>query len=242
MAYLPIRRNSVQTNDYSNNHISALTVQWQLSSLHLHSLGFQSAHLSPNQAPLFSRVLFFSALRKLIRTGLFRSTLFQIQAITPMMFDHRDALEDLNSHLPLKDKLVSAHRVIQQNLEFVARIAVTLFDSQTHVLKTYIDSSGEDNPLNNYQISLDQARSLKEILKKKRPRVVNNLITFEEGDQEHTRRIGRQGYAASYTMPMFHRRRIYRFPFLQFVSNQCVHRKDAQRTRCLWPFDRADGH
>lgn len=146
----------------------------------------------------------FSVLRKLIWTGLFKPTPFQIQAIIPMMFNHRDTLEDLNSHLPLKDKLVSAHRVIQQNLDFVARIAVTLFDSQTHVLRTYIDSSGEDNPLNNYQIPLNQARSLKEILEKKRPRVVNNLITFEQGNQEHTKRIGRQGYAASYTMPMFH--------------------------------------
>ena len=135
----------------------------------------------------------FSVLRKLIWTGLFKPPPFQIQAIIPMMFNHRDALEDLNSHLPLKDKLVSAHRVIQQNLDFVARIAVTLFDSQTHVLRTYIDSSGEDNPLNNYQIPLNQARSLKEILEKKRPRVVNNLITFEQGNQEHTKRIGRQG-------------------------------------------------
>jgi len=130
-----------------------------------------------------------------------------------MMFDHKDTLEDLNGHLPLKDRLVSAHQVIRQNLDFVARIAVTLYDSQTHVLKTYIDSSGEDSPLRNYQASLDQAESLKEILEKKRPRVVNNLITFEQGEHEHTRRIGRQGYAASYTMPIFHKGEFIGFLF-----------------------------
>ena len=37
-----------------------------------------------------------------------------------------------------------------------------------------------------------------------RPRVVNNLVTFESGAHENTKRMGRQGYAASYTMPMFH--------------------------------------
>ena len=37
-----------------------------------------------------------------------------------------------------------------------------------------------------------------------RPRVVNNLVTFEKGIHEHTQRIGRSGYAASYTMPSFH--------------------------------------
>jgi HD-GYP domain-containing protein (c-di-GMP phosphodiesterase class II) len=33
--------------------------------------------------------------------------------------------------------------------------------------------------------------------------VINNMLTFESGKHEHTRRIGRQGYAASYTMPIF---------------------------------------
>ena len=82
------------------------------------------------------------------------------------MFDHRDTLEDLNSHLPLKDKIISAHQVIKQNYDSIARIAVTLYDPQTHVLKTYVDSSGEDKPLQNYQASLDKAHSLKAILKK----------------------------------------------------------------------------
>ena len=67
-----------------------------------------------------------------------------------------------------------------------------------------MDSSGSDKPLAHYQTSLDNAPSLKEILSKGLPRVVNNLVTFENGTHEHTQRIGRSGYAASYTMPIFH--------------------------------------
>lgn len=120
------------------------------------------------------------------------------------MFYHRDLLSDLNKPLSLKDKLISAHRCVQEKFPFVARIAVTLYDPETKILKTYLDSSGEDNPLSHYQAPLDNAPSLKEMLDKGLPRVVNNMVTFEKGTHEHTRRIGRHGYAASYTMPIFH--------------------------------------
>ena len=120
------------------------------------------------------------------------------------MLDHYDSLEDLNKHLPLKDKLISAHRSISEKFDFIARIAITLYDPETRILKTYLDSSGEDKPLKHYQALLDDAPSLKEILTIGRPRVVNKLVTFDKGKQEHTKRIGRQGYASSYTTPMFH--------------------------------------
>ncbi len=119
------------------------------------------------------------------------------------MFDHIDSLEDLNKHIPLKDKLVSAHQAIQKSLPFIARIAIAIYDSETRILKTFIHSSGDDNPLEHYQASLDEAPSLKNILDKGLPRVINNMLTFNESSKEHAQRIGRTGYAASYTMPIF---------------------------------------
>lgn len=120
------------------------------------------------------------------------------------MYHHRDLLDDLNKPLPLKDKIVSAHHSVQSKFPFVSRIAIALYDPDTRILKTYMDSSGSDKPLTHYQTSLDNAPSLKQILTKGLPRVVNNLVTFENGTHEHTKRIGRSGYAASYTMPIFH--------------------------------------
>ncbi len=119
------------------------------------------------------------------------------------MFDHIDSLEDLNKHLPLKAKLFSAHQAIKKSLPFIARIAIAIYDPETRVLKTFIHSSGDDNPLEHYQTSLDDAPSLKNILDKGLPRVINNLLTFDKSTKEHTKRIGRAGYAASYTMPIF---------------------------------------
>ncbi len=119
------------------------------------------------------------------------------------MDNHQDILQNLNQSLPLKDKLVAIHDALKQQFPFIVRIAVALYDSQSQLLKTYVHSSGDDNPLDNYQALLDDAPSLKTILDQALPRVINNMLTFENGAHEHTRRIGRQGYAASYTVPMF---------------------------------------
>ena len=118
-------------------------------------------------------------------------------------FRHEDALAFLNEHGSLRDKIVRAHAALEAQLPFVARIALALYDPDTETLKTWLHSSGEDSPLEAYEAPMEQAPSLREILARGRPRVIDNMLTFEGGEHEHTRRIGRQGYAASYTMPVF---------------------------------------
>jgi hypothetical protein len=92
---------------------------------------------------------------------------------------YKDVLEPLNRQTSIRDKLVHCHSVVQQYCPGIARIAVTLYDPATAVLKTYLHSSGEDDPLSHYQASLDDAPSLKAILDKGEPRVINNMLTFE---------------------------------------------------------------
>jgi len=119
------------------------------------------------------------------------------------METYEDTLEALNRNVPLRDKLIQTHRTVQKRLPFVARIVIALYDPKTSLLKTYLHSSGEDDPLSPYHASPSEAPSLANILKAGRPRVINNMLTFEGGNYEHTRRIGREGYPASYTMPIF---------------------------------------
>ena len=118
-------------------------------------------------------------------------------------FDHADMFGFLNRNAPLREKLSAAHQAVQQSLPFVARIALTLYDPDTRVLKAYLHSGGDHEPMQHYQAIIDSAPSLVEILKRGRPRVINNMLTSDSGEHEHTRRIGREGYAASYTLPMF---------------------------------------
>ena len=117
--------------------------------------------------------------------------------------DHIDTLDDLNRHIPLKEKLISAHRALKKTLPFIVRVAVAIYDPETRILKTFIHSSENESPLENYQSLLDDSPSLKKIIDKGLPRVINNMVTIDDGSKEHTRRIGRAGYSASYTMPIF---------------------------------------
>lgn len=116
---------------------------------------------------------------------------------------HKDSLSFLHNESSLREKLVSAHIKLQEKFPFLARIAIALYDQETAILKTYLHSSGEDNPIEHYQTHIDNAPSLKRLLEEKCPRVINHQLTFEDDSSPHTQRIGRQGYAASYTLPIF---------------------------------------
>jgi len=129
------------------------------------------------------------------------------------MSEHIDKLNELNKHSSLKEKLAGTHQAIKKSMPFIARIAIAIYDPSTRTLKTFVHSSDNENPLENYQSSIDEAPSLKKIIEKGLPRVINNMVTFDNGTNEHTKRIGRSGYAASYTIPMFNDANFFGFIF-----------------------------
>jgi len=129
------------------------------------------------------------------------------------LFHHQDILEALNHDLPLSEKLCQVHQVLERYSANIDRIAVALYDPKTDLLKTFVDSSGDDQPLSHYQAKLADAHSLQEILQQGRPRVVMDLAIFAEGEQEHSRRIDAQGYRASYTAPMYLNGNFFGFVF-----------------------------
>jgi HD-GYP domain-containing protein (c-di-GMP phosphodiesterase class II) len=123
--------------------------------------------------------------------------------MTNNSFAHKDILESLNKNLTLKEKLVCTHEAIKPFFPFLARIAITIYDPATTLLKSYLDSSDDPTVWQHSQAHLEELPSLKEVLDKGRPRVINNMVTFEDNEYGHFKRLGREGYAASYTMPFF---------------------------------------
>ncbi len=117
--------------------------------------------------------------------------------------EHKDFLKSLNNKLTLKEKLVCTHNAINQLFPFLARIAITIYDPATTLLKTYVDSSEHATSQHHRQAHLEEVPSLKEVLDKGHPRIINNMVTFEKSEHENIKRIGREGYVASYTMPFF---------------------------------------
>ena len=141
------------------------------------------------------------------------------------METYQDTLASLNGNLSLREKLIQTHQVVKAQLPFVARIAIALYDPKSTLLKTYLHSSGGDEPLSNYAAQMRDAPSLESILRQGRPRVINNMVTFEDGQHEHTRRIGRQGYGASYTMPIFSNGVFLGFIFFNSYEPDVFHEK-----------------
>ncbi len=123
--------------------------------------------------------------------------------MTSTSFAHKDILDSLNQNLTLNEKLVCTHEAIKQFFPFLARIAITIYDPATTLLKSYIDSSDHQTPWKHCEAHLEELPSLKEVLDKGCPRVINNMVTFENNESGHFKRLGREGYAASYTMPFF---------------------------------------
>lgn len=146
-------------------------------------------------------------------------------------FAHRDTLELLNSNRPLAEKLRFIHRTLAQRLDFIERIAVAVYDPKSDLLKTFIHSSGDAEPLSHYQALLSESASLRDIIAVGRPRVVNDLTIFADHNKTHSRRILGQGYAASYTLPMYHQGEFFGFIFFNasrrgVFDEECLHYLD----------------
>ena len=96
------------------------------------------------------------------------------------MFEHEDVLRELNTNIPLQQKLQYIHDLLRKKFDFIARIAATIYDPKTDLLKTFAYSSEEETPLAHYQAKLADSGPLTEILKKGRPRVVNDLEVYSK--------------------------------------------------------------
>ena len=110
------------------------------------------------------------------------------------------------------ERLSIVHAEIRRRCPGVARIAVALHDPKTTILKTFSASPSEENPLRNYEVPLEDARSLQEVAGSRRARIVHDLRVFN-GKSLHNERIRGHGYASSYALPIFDGRVLAGFVF-----------------------------
>ena len=148
------------------------------------------------------------------------------------IFSHLDILEELNTSIPLNHKLHVIHRALNMQFDFVDRIAVALYDEQTDILKTYVHSTaGGEQPLSHYESKLSESRSLLEVVKHKKPRVINDLTIFSNAKHIHTKKLAAYGFASSYTLPILQHDSLLGFVFIN--SKQ----KDVFKSSELYFFD-----
>jgi HD-GYP domain-containing protein (c-di-GMP phosphodiesterase class II) len=118
------------------------------------------------------------------------------------MYEHQDVLAELNTALPVGDKLAHIHRILRSRLPGIERVAVALYEPGRDLLKTYV-YSGDQSPLVHYEARLGAVPSLQEVRARRRPRLVNDSDTLYQGGSQHSRKLRAAGFGSSYTLPIF---------------------------------------
>lgn len=119
------------------------------------------------------------------------------------MFGHKDLLGRLNEKLAITEKVDYLYKITNERFPFISRIAVAMYDADCDLIKTFAHSTDTGNPLPHYQTKLSEARSLNNIVKEGKPRIVNDLSIFDKSDHKHAQQIKSHGFQASYTVPLY---------------------------------------
>ena len=93
------------------------------------------------------------------------------------------------------------------------RIAVTLYDHSSDLLKSFIHSSDGDSPMERTVARLSDIPVLQTLATTGARRTVNDLTAMGSG-QDHSSRLVACGYRSSYTVPMRYKGVFYGFLFL----------------------------
>jgi len=113
----------------------------------------------------------------------------------------------------LSVRLHDLHQEIKVWRPQINRVSVALFDSDTGILKTFINSSDGGSPLDHYEAELNKVPSLLELSENRSSRTVNDLSVFKGGNSVHTQKILEQGYLSSLTVPIIQNDEFHGFVF-----------------------------
>lgn len=137
----------------------------------------------------------------------------------PIVF-REDPLARLDDASTYQDKLTIVHDVLQKRCPGIDRISVALYDNQTNSLKTFIAVPAEQSPLKNYEVALTAESALGQIARNRSPRIVHDLRVYENHDSRHSHVLVGQGFASSYTHPMYHNKELAGFVFFNSNHNR----------------------
>lgn len=136
---------------------------------------------------------------------------------------------DVGGSLDIRVKVI--HDEIKAAYPHICRVAVALYDSQTDVLKTFVNSTDDGSPLEHYEAVLANVPSLQELALGLIPRTIDDLRVLAKSRTPHTRKILEKGYRSSYTKPIVHNEEFYGFVFFDstktgYFTETVVHNID----------------
>ena len=93
----------------------------------------------------------------------------------------------------LNQRLAALHDRLLERVPSIARIACALYDPAEDLLKTFINSTREGEPIAAYQFKLSESRSLSDLAAKGEFRVIDEISTAIKADNEHSAWLLAQG-------------------------------------------------
>ncbi len=115
----------------------------------------------------------------------------------------------------LSDRLKNLHDSILERSPGVCRIACALYDPQTDMLKTFINSTHCGHAINRYEFPLSKSYQLNQLKQSQSCRVINNIENeISSSSTQHSTWLLEQNYRSSFTIPMISDNRFLGFIFI----------------------------
>lgn len=111
------------------------------------------------------------------------------------------------------DRLARIHDRLLEAYPEVDRIACALYDPNTDLLKTFINSTRKGEAIHGYQYRLKDSLSLSELASAAECRVIHNIHATVAPDNPHSVWLLQQGYQSSFTIPLYDNGRFIGFLF-----------------------------
>ncbi len=119
----------------------------------------------------------------------------------------------LDDTASLSQHLHSLHERILQTTPGIERIGCALYDPGEGMLKTFINSTREGEPLSRYQYPLASSASLSAMARSRATRRLDNLPQDLNPDSEHSKWVLNMGYRSSFTTPLYYQDQLLAFLF-----------------------------
>jgi HD-GYP domain-containing protein (c-di-GMP phosphodiesterase class II) len=116
-------------------------------------------------------------------------------------FEGKDLAKDSDNNIG--KRIVTLHEQMRKVWPHLCRIAIATYDGKTDLLKTFINSTDGGKALSHYSVKLGSVKSLNELAKTRKTRVINDLEVLGISNSEHTKWLLSQGFKSSYTVPIY---------------------------------------
>lgn len=139
----------------------------------------------------------------------------------------------LTGHSDLKQKTHQIRVDLTKTFPFIHRLAIAIYHVERDVLQTYVYDEEKDTDIHNYEAVLSDCRSLKELVKEQRERVVHDISILDNSKHHHTELIRQAGYLSSVTIPLIIDGQLLGFLFANSREKNVFNEEAVQRLRLV---------